>query len=171
VLYCAASNERHAGAFTVRLFSASLVAVLLAWFITSSLWIYPHSLSYFNESIGGPLNGPEHLLGSNVDWGQDLRYLKLWMSGYDNAIRDSFLGLDGAYSSVASAVGLINSSSLAPHSRNCIFSVNNFHGRADMRGAVRQAAINAVVTRPESLAVRAKRIAGYSYVAFERGRP
>lgn len=37
----------------------------LAWFVASSLWIYPHSLSYFNESIGGPLNGPEHLLGSN----------------------------------------------------------------------------------------------------------
>ncbi len=47
------------------------------WFLASSLWIYPHSLSYFNESIGGPLNGPDHLLGSNVDWGQDLRYV-LW---------------------------------------------------------------------------------------------
>lgn len=46
------------------------------WFISSSLWVYPHSLSYFNEVIGGPLNGPRHLLGSNVDWGQDLRYLE-----------------------------------------------------------------------------------------------
>jgi hypothetical protein len=42
------------------------------------MWAFPHSLSYFNESIGGPLNGPKHLLGSNVDWGQDLRYLKWW---------------------------------------------------------------------------------------------
>jgi 4-amino-4-deoxy-L-arabinose transferase-like glycosyltransferase len=49
---------------------------LLIWFEASSLWIYPHSLSYFNESIGGPLNGTEHLLGSNVDWGQDLIYLE-----------------------------------------------------------------------------------------------
>lgn len=48
------------------------------WFLASSLWIYPHSLSYFNESVGGPLNGPKHLLGSNVDWGQDLRYLESW---------------------------------------------------------------------------------------------
>ncbi len=47
------------------------------WFLASSLWIYPHSLSYFNESIGGPLNGPEHLLGSSVDWGQDLKYI-IW---------------------------------------------------------------------------------------------
>jgi hypothetical protein len=52
------------------------VAGSLCWFVTSSLWIYPHSLSYFNESIGGPLNGPQHLLGSNVDWGQDLRYVR-----------------------------------------------------------------------------------------------
>ncbi len=45
------------------------------WFLASSLVIFPHSLSFFNEAIGGPLNGPEHLLGSAVDWGQDLRYL------------------------------------------------------------------------------------------------
>ncbi|MEM6484221.1 MAG: glycosyltransferase family 39 protein [Pseudomonadota bacterium] len=51
--------------------------MLLAWFAASSLWIYPHSLSYFNEGIGGPLNGAKHLLGSSVDWGQDLKYI-LW---------------------------------------------------------------------------------------------
>jgi hypothetical protein len=59
-------------------FSPLVVAGLVAWFIASSLWIYPHSLSYFNELIGGPLNGPKHLLGSSVDWCQDLRYLKWW---------------------------------------------------------------------------------------------
>jgi hypothetical protein len=59
-----------------------VVLALLAWFGVSSAWIYPHSLSYFNESIGGPRRGPEHLLGSNVDWGQDLRYLqRLWHDG------------------------------------------------------------------------------------------
>ncbi len=53
-----------------------LATISLCWLAASSLWIYPHSLSYFNESIGGPLNGPEHLLGSNVDWGQDAAYVK-----------------------------------------------------------------------------------------------
>jgi hypothetical protein len=48
---------------------------LVIWSIASSLWIYPHSLSYFNESIGGPLNGPAHLLESNCDWDQDLSYV------------------------------------------------------------------------------------------------
>ena len=54
------------------------VVSLCTWFITSSAWIYPHSLSYFNESIAGPIHGPEHLLFSNVDWGQDLSYLRDW---------------------------------------------------------------------------------------------
>jgi hypothetical protein len=64
------------------LFSQALVASSVCWMIASSLWIYPHSLSYFNESIGGPLNGHKHLLGSNVDWGQDRRYLAWWVHQY-----------------------------------------------------------------------------------------
>ncbi len=58
----------------VPLFSVPLVGVLASWLVASSLWIYPHSLSYFNEAIGGALNGPDYLRGSNVDWGQDIRY-------------------------------------------------------------------------------------------------
>ncbi len=58
---------------------ATVVVALLAWVVASSLWTYPHSLSYFNEIIGGPRRGRHHLLGSNVDWGQDLLYLKRWL--------------------------------------------------------------------------------------------
>ena len=57
--------------------------VLILWSAVSSVWIYPHSLCYFNESIGGPLHGAEHLLGSNLDWGQDLRYGKWWREDAD----------------------------------------------------------------------------------------
>jgi 4-amino-4-deoxy-L-arabinose transferase-like glycosyltransferase len=57
----------------------------LAWAITSSLWVYPHSLSYFNELAGGPMGGPAHLLDSNVDWGQDLLYLKKWLHAHPEA--------------------------------------------------------------------------------------
>lgn len=78
------------------------VATLATWFIASSLWIYPHSLSYFNESIGGPLNGPEHLLGSNVDWGQDLYYMKSWCEDNRHA-RPLYLAYNGLFD--ASAVG------------------------------------------------------------------
>jgi len=60
-------------------FTSLMVLTGLCWSMTSSIWIYPHSLSYFNELVGGPTGGPNHLLHSNVDWGQDLRYLKWWM--------------------------------------------------------------------------------------------
>jgi len=53
-----------------------VTASLLLWSIVSSLLVYPHSMSYFNELAGGPKNGPAHLLHSNVDWGQDLLFLE-----------------------------------------------------------------------------------------------
>lgn len=57
----------------------------LAWSIVSSLLIYPHSLSYFNEAAGGPRQGPAHLLDANIDWGQDLLYLKDWYDAHPEA--------------------------------------------------------------------------------------
>jgi len=87
---------------------ATLATILLTWSVASSLWVYPHSISYFNELAAvlptpedknypkpvetqktfwqktkyalntGPRNGPRHLLDSNIDWGQDLFYLEHW---------------------------------------------------------------------------------------------
>ncbi|WP_197526304.1 ArnT family glycosyltransferase [Botrimarina colliarenosi] len=62
-------------ASSTRVVPAFTLMVLAAWLVTSSCWIFPHSLSFFNEFAGGPLNGANHLLGSNLDWGQDLTYL------------------------------------------------------------------------------------------------
>ncbi|MBK9054196.1 MAG: hypothetical protein IPL78_25775 [Chloroflexi bacterium] len=45
-----------------------------------SLWLYPSYLGYFNLLAGGPGNGYNILVDSNVDWGQDLLRLKGWMS-------------------------------------------------------------------------------------------
>ncbi len=64
---------------------AILIAAALTWSIGSSLWIYPHSLSYFNGLVGGPMNGHAHLLNSNIDWGQDLLYLKRWLDKHPEA--------------------------------------------------------------------------------------
>jgi hypothetical protein len=50
------------------------------WLIASSLSVYPHSLSYFNEFAGGPSEGHAHLIDCNVDWGQDLLELKEWIA-------------------------------------------------------------------------------------------
>ena len=73
---------------------ATLAMVSISWMIISSMWLFPHSLSYFNELADGPRNGPKHLLGSNVDWGQDLFYLERWVRDHPNArpIRVAYWG-------------------------------------------------------------------------------
>ncbi|HEX8618538.1 MAG TPA: hypothetical protein VF911_13205, partial [Thermoanaerobaculia bacterium] len=57
---------------------AVAVGVLVAWHCVSSLVAYPSYLSYFNETIGSHRNADRFLIDSNLDWGQDLRRLKLW---------------------------------------------------------------------------------------------
>jgi len=58
---------------------------LLAWSVGACLWHTPHHLSYFNELVGGPRNGPLHLHNSNLDWGQDLLFLKRWAGDHPEA--------------------------------------------------------------------------------------
>lgn len=57
----------------------------LLWSVASSCYYYPHSLSYFNEVVGGPRHGHEHLLDSNIDWGQDLLLLERWLQRHPEA--------------------------------------------------------------------------------------
>ena len=45
--------------------------------------VAPHDLAYFNELAGGPANGFKELADSNLDWGQDLKNLKLWLVAHD----------------------------------------------------------------------------------------
>ena len=64
---------------------STVTIVLLIWMVGSSLYYFPHSISYFNELVGGPKNGPKHLLGSNVDWGQNSYFLRKWYNKYPEA--------------------------------------------------------------------------------------
>ncbi len=75
---------------------AAVVVLAMAWSVGSSLWVYPHSLSYFNELAGGPKNGHAHLLNSNIDWGQDLLYLKRWLQKHPEA-KPLHLAFSGSY--------------------------------------------------------------------------
>jgi hypothetical protein len=68
-----------------RLFVKCLVVGALTWSVATSLWVYPHSLSYFNELAGGPQRGRRHLIHSNIDWGQDLLYLRAWCDKHPEA--------------------------------------------------------------------------------------
>ena len=62
-----------------------LPVVCVTGTIVSSLSVYPHSLSYFNELSGGSINGWKHLDSSNIDWGQDLILVKEWVEQHPNA--------------------------------------------------------------------------------------
>ena len=64
-----------------------IAGALVVWAITSSLWTYPHCMSYVNELAGGTQNGHLSLLGSEVDWGQDVWYLKTWCTQHPEAPR------------------------------------------------------------------------------------
>ena len=115
---------------------SAIAALAIVWLILSSLALYPHSLSYFNElavvlptrgdvtcpqPIGqgdenqglssrvryalsaGARNGARHLLDSNIDWGQDLLYLKDWLDKHPAVELD---GLAVSCSYPASLMGL-----------------------------------------------------------------
>lgn len=57
---------------------AVCAATALCGTLASSAVTYPHGLSYFNELAGRSERGYYHLCNSNIDWGQDLLYLRKW---------------------------------------------------------------------------------------------
>jgi 4-amino-4-deoxy-L-arabinose transferase-like glycosyltransferase len=59
----------------IKIALSGLVAVLMAWYVASSLMTFPHYISYYNELVGGPKNGYKYAVDSNYDWGQDLKRL------------------------------------------------------------------------------------------------
>ena len=68
---------------------------LSTWFIVSSISIAPHYLAYFNRIVGGPDNGYKYLIDSNIDWGQDLKSLAVYIkkNNIDN-LKLSYWGED-----------------------------------------------------------------------------
>ncbi|MGM0487604.1 MAG: hypothetical protein ACQESR_12705 [Planctomycetota bacterium] len=61
----------------------ALLCVVLA--SLESVWIFPHSQSFFNSLAGGPRRGHEYPLDSNIAWGQDLYYLREWLDDHPEA--------------------------------------------------------------------------------------
>jgi Dolichyl-phosphate-mannose-protein mannosyltransferase len=82
------------------LIGASLLATSAA-----TATIHPDYLAYFNWASGGPDRGAEHLIDSNLDWGQDLVKLDRWLKAnhpgkkvglaYFGQINPSLLALEG----------------------------------------------------------------------------
>jgi len=89
-----AISSSHVSVSRIALLRTVFVMFFVMWIIASSMWIYPHSISYFNETVGGPLKGGNHLLGSSLDWGQDLLYLQRWIRNRasDGPLRLAYYG-------------------------------------------------------------------------------
>jgi hypothetical protein len=60
-----------------------LLAAPVAIWVVMLAGVYPHTLTFFNLLVGGPSHGSEYLTDSNIDWGQDLKSLKSWMTRRD----------------------------------------------------------------------------------------
>ncbi|MFC1742711.1 ArnT family glycosyltransferase [Candidatus Riflebacteria bacterium] len=60
-----------------KIYIMSLIIGIL-FYSYGTIMSYPHYLSYFNEFIGSA-NGHHFLSDSNLDWGQDLKRLSIWV--------------------------------------------------------------------------------------------
>ncbi|MBI4054042.1 MAG: glycosyltransferase family 39 protein [Candidatus Doudnabacteria bacterium] len=67
--------------------AAGFLALLLFWYGAGTLLAYPNFLSYHNESIGGGKNAYWYFTDSNVDWGQDLKRLGVWLTAHPEVER------------------------------------------------------------------------------------
>ena len=59
-----------------------MLAGLVALQMGECARITPDYLAFFNELAGGPGRGPEYLVDSNIDWGQDVKKLGLWLDAH-----------------------------------------------------------------------------------------
>jgi len=65
---------------------------MLGFHIYTSIKTYPHYLAYFNELVGGPKNGYKYLVDSNLDWGQDLKFLKKYLENKNVNLIECYFG-------------------------------------------------------------------------------
>jgi len=76
-----------------------ILFILITFQVFSVLKVYPYFLTYFNEAVGGPEKGYLYVTDSNLDWGQDLKRLNIWLDENDikNVYLDYFGGSDTKY--------------------------------------------------------------------------
>lgn len=81
-----------------RKLSTAILLTLVTLHCFESLTVFPHCISFFNRFSGGPRQGANYLLGSNVDWGQDLLWLEHWREFHPDLAKDrTYLAFEGQY--------------------------------------------------------------------------
>ena len=72
-----------------------VLAVCLGLCGVAAQKVSPYELTFFNELVGGPVEGAKYLADSNLDWGQGLPALKEWMDANRvGAVYLSYFGTD-----------------------------------------------------------------------------
>ena len=56
------------------------LCVLVFWTVSSGIAAYPSYISYFNEIAWNETDKDKYLIDSNLDWGQDLKRLAIWVN-------------------------------------------------------------------------------------------
>jgi hypothetical protein len=59
-----------------------VVGLMVLWYGVSTIAAYPNYLSYFNETIGGSAQSDKYFSDSSVDWGQDLKRFKTYVTAH-----------------------------------------------------------------------------------------
>lgn len=70
-----------------------MMTILIIWQFLSTISVYPYFLPFYNGLAGGANNGYKYAVDSNLDWGQDLKRLKIYMDEKNiNKIYLSYFG-------------------------------------------------------------------------------
>jgi 4-amino-4-deoxy-L-arabinose transferase-like glycosyltransferase len=64
----------------------TIIVACLAASVASVVTLVPNQLSFFNSIGGGWKHGDEHLVDSNIDWGQDLGRLARWYRAHRDEV-------------------------------------------------------------------------------------
>ncbi len=92
------------------------IAGLLVCLGSSTVWLSPHYLAFFNVLAGGPDGGWRFLVDSNLDWGQDLGGLKDWMA--ENGVDQVWLSYFGEGRPSYYNIGYVGLDSFPPRLMN-----------------------------------------------------
>ncbi len=104
---------------------------IAAGFALATLRYHPHHLSYFNELAGGPEHGREHLVDSNLDWGQDLHGLRDYLAQHPSN-EPLFLAYFGTASPALLGIDYQFPPALQPQPGRYAISANFIAGRPHM---------------------------------------
>ncbi len=76
-------------------FSNQIIAILIVWYSVTPFITFPHYISHFNLLIGNSDLGYQVFTDSNIDWGQDLKRLEIWMD--EKNLDSIYLDFFGSY--------------------------------------------------------------------------